>query len=155
MTSWISYRPIRRAFPSVFNGYVRINFIPSFEASCRTIYSYIFIHPVGGRSCMTQVSVVIKNQEVRRNEGHSSSHATATKKVVVLKYHIQMCIFLIFRLPLLSKYLSAPDSAPLHPIPPHSTPYIFPRPQGCRETRHPSTFLQGKLSIFNYFPYFS
>ena len=72
-----------------------------------------------------------------------------------LKYHIPMYIFLIFLLFSPPKHHSAPDSVPLHPIPPHSAPYIFPRTQGCREMRHPSTFPQEKLSIFNYFPYFS
>lgn len=47
-----------------------------------------------------------------------------------LKYHIPMYIFLIFLLFSPPKHHSTPDSVSLHPIPPHSAPYIFPRPKG-------------------------
>ena len=89
------------------------------------------------------------------DKGTPFSYANKHKRIFFQKRDGQMCIFLIFCFFLPPNHLSAPNSVPLHPIPPHSAPYIFPRTQGCREIRHPSTFPKEKLSISNYFPYLS
>ena len=64
------------------------------------------------------------------DKGTPFSYANKHKRIIFQKRDGQMCIFLIFCFFSSPKYLSAPDSVPLHPIPPHSAPYIFPRPKG-------------------------
>lgn len=54
------------------------------------------------------------------DKGTPFSYANKHKRIFFQKRDGQMCIFLIFCFFLPPNHLSAPDSVPLHPIPPHS-----------------------------------